>query len=94
MRVHIRVEFDMRAAVGAGDGAGLLHLLRGQLVGNRPFEIELGNDAAPRASIRHVLRVAAVIANQLRFLRVKAEISPALIAGKAVFGLSHQLNLY
>lgn len=84
--VHGFVEFGLRAAVGARHDAGFFDFFFRDVSSDSAAKIELLQGAAGPGAPCDFVGVATMIADQLIPAGVKAKVSAALIAGKAVFG--------
>ena len=82
--VNVRIEFGLRAAVGAGVYARLFDVCLSKPVLDRALEVQLNYAARPRARALDRLHISAVITGQLMIAGIKPQIRPASVAGKAV----------
>lgn len=84
LRVDRSVKFDFGSAVGAFGNAGLFNILSGQLLGNCAFKIQFTQrGSAPRTGLDR-LGITTVITFEVSRSRVKPEIRPTYITGKAM----------
>jgi hypothetical protein len=90
--VDLRIEGDLRTAIGALGDAGFLHLGGIEPVAHGGAEIELPDAAAPgvpgsRVGVGDLVFIAAMVADQLVLAGGEAHVRAALVAGEAMLVL-------